>query len=144
MGDAGQRRNYRPCLSRYSGFFARVDRSSLGVYRTEGTMYTTLDLSRQSNGVSGQAGFSWGDTAKKVNRERYMTKSPLRRRLAFKILGWWRDMIGDLYATQQDVDAISHRVHKLAGRMHVLEMEAYGETRPRHTLRPPTKNPLEQ
>jgi len=73
-----------------------------------------------------------------------MTKSPLRRRLAFKILGWWRDMIGDLYATQQDVDAISHRVHKLAGRMHVLEMEAYGETRPRHTLRPPTKNPLEQ
>ena len=45
-------------------------------------------------------------------------------------------MMCDLLDTEQRVDAAAQRLHKVAGRTHVLEMEAYGDTKPRKTLLP--------
>jgi hypothetical protein len=67
-----------------------------------------------------------------------MTKLPLRRALAFRILKWWREMVGDLHQAECEVDHLAQRLHKIAGRMHVLEFEAYGETKPRRTMPPPS------
>lgn len=45
-------------------------------------------------------------------------------------------MLKDLLHTEQHVHVVAERLHLIAGRGHVLEMEAYGETRPRKTLLP--------
>lgn len=52
------------------------------------------------------------------------------------VLRWWRDMVSDLTSAEKCVDDVAHKLHRIAGRAHVLEMEAYGETRPRKTLLP--------
>ena len=46
--------------------------------------------------------------------------------------------MSDLHCAEEDVETLAKRLHVIAGRAHVLEMEAYGETRPRQTLLPPT------
>lgn len=66
-----------------------------------------------------------------------MSKASLLRRLAFRALRWWREMISDLVLVESKVSVAAQRLHKIAGRAHVLEMEAYGDTKPRHTLLPP-------
>lgn len=63
-------------------------------------------------------------------------KNTLPRRLAFKALRWWREMIEDLMSAEEQVMCTAQKLHKIAGRAHVLEMEAYGDTRPRRTLPP--------
>ena len=63
------------------------------------------------------------------------------RAVAYRALRWWREMIGDLVQLESNVQQTSEKIHRIAGRAHVLEMEAYGETKPRKTLPPPPTNP---
>jgi hypothetical protein len=102
-------------------------------------MYTTLDIGGTRNRISGTPSFGWrGDTSE---IERGAMKTPFPRRVAYRILRWWREMIEDLQCTEDCVDTVAHRLHLVAGRAHVLEMEAYGETKPRKTLLPPSTPP---
>jgi hypothetical protein len=63
-------------------------------------------------------------------------KDTLPRRLAYRALQWWRDMVDDLIGAEERVLVTAERLHRIAGRTHVLEMEAYGDTKPRHTNLP--------
>ena len=112
----------------------------MGVHRTQGAMLTTLNLSGPSDRTGGQASIGWGGFATQVERKRFM-KPSLWRQIAYKMLKWWREMVGDLDQVECDVNHIASKLHVIAGRMHVLEMEAYGETRPRSTLPPPPVGP---
>jgi hypothetical protein len=49
---------------------------------------------------------------------------------------WRRQLASDLQCAENSVTVISKKLHLIAGRAHVLEMEAYGETRPRQTMPP--------
>ena len=45
-------------------------------------------------------------------------------------------MLSDLVESEKKVDTVAQRLHRIAGRAHVLEVEAYGNTKPRKTLLP--------
>lgn len=53
-------------------------------------------------------------------------------------LQWRHDIPTDLSRIRDEVVEKAEKIHLIAGHTHVIEMEAYGETRPRHTSMPPT------
>jgi hypothetical protein len=136
MGNGGQGRNYRPCSYYHSSVLAWMDCSTLGLYRTEGTMYPTYDLGRPSDGTSRSAIFGEGRNFTSAGYQ----GSPMRllSRWACNFQRWRREMLSDLHCAEEEVDTLAKRLHTIAGRAHVLEMEAYGETKPRRTLLPAT------
>lgn len=99
-------------------------------------MHTAINVGGSSDGISRSTGISWRGFEAEEAYERRPMKQSLSRLLAYKALRWWREMMSDLVHAENSVMSISERLHRIAGRTHVLEMEAYGEIQPRKTLPP--------